>query len=152
MSSFWPFFHIQMAFEKITVFGITLKKSQVFGNFRHSNVNFAEGQMLTLVSPVCTSGGGRHTSLGGFLWNFHHWDWDHHLQQDPHWPPGHGGGHRDHSVWPVSATAGVPKYTENFSKKSQICPIWGDYDPISMPNVTSLEGKWIDGELIVVFK
>ena len=37
------------------------------------------------------------------------------------------------SVW-----LGKPKCTETDLKKSQICPIWGQSDPIRMPHLTSL--------------
>ena len=37
----------------------------------------------------------------------------------------------------------APKRTETDLKKSQICPIWGQSDPIWMPNLRSLIGSWV---------
>ena len=34
---------------------------------------------------------------------------------------------------------GEPNCTETDLKKSQICPIWGKFDPIRMANLTSLQ-------------
>ena len=45
---------------------------------------------------------------------------------------------REAELFPFSVFLGEPNCTETDFKKYQICPIWGQLDPIRMPNLTSL--------------
>ena len=40
-----------------------------------------------------------------------------------------------------------PKCTDTDLKKSQICPIWGQGDPIWMPNLPSLASTEVNGRV-----